>query len=325
MSAKLRAACSGLWPSHGAAATLLLALAALFPAPSRAQFDPLAEEDEEAETSAESNPEAAEDEASLEDEPELDAVAETELTESADSDLAAEGEALLAPESGGDLVLHAATGVGVGTLSFARPIAQGVQRLPATAFAALELALRAHAWPHDALSLETLLAYQTSIGLELQFDPLFGLPEEIDVRTQSFEVSAAPVLRLGEEDSGIALAFPVGFAFRSFVTEVHEFPVAGYGVGGPLLRAEFWLRLGELVRLRIGPEAQWIVIVDGPMRREGACCQGVAIGGQGVLEASVGPVFRVAFAYHESRAFVPLDYRFEDVVRYLTARIAGDL
>jgi hypothetical protein len=101
--------------------------------------------------------------------------------------------------------------------------------------------------------------------------------------------------------------------------------VQEYALGGPQLRAELWLKLGELVRLRIGPEAQWIVLIDGAMRGEGACCQGLAVGGQGLLEASVGPIFRVAFAYRESHAFVPLASRFEDVERMLTARIAGEL
>jgi hypothetical protein len=145
------------------------------------------------------------------------------------------------------------------------------------------------------------------------------------VRAQRVELSAAPVLRLSDADSGLALAFPIGFALRAFMPEVHEYPLKDYAVGGPQLRAELWLKLGALVRLRIGPEAQWIVLIDGPMRGQGACCQGVAVGGQGVLEASVGPIFRVAFAYRESHAFVPLASRFEDVERLLTARIAGEL
>jgi hypothetical protein len=106
---------------------------------------------------------------------------------------------------------------------------------------------------------------------------------------------------------------------------VTELPVESYALGGPLLRAELILPLGDPVRLRFGPEAQWIVLVDGSMREEGACCGGIAIGGQGALEASVGPVFRVAFAYRESHAFVPFTWRFKDVERFLTARIAGEL
>jgi len=117
------------------------------------------------------------------------------------------------------------------------------------------------------------------------------------------------------------LAFPIGFALRAFTPEVHEYPVKNYAFGGPQLRAELWLQLGELVRLRLGPEVQWIVLIDGPMRNE----EGIAAGAQGALEATVGPLFRVAFAYRETRSFVPLAPRFKDVERYLTARIAGEL
>jgi hypothetical protein len=308
-------------------AALLAALAlALAPhAPAHAQDDPLADEDLlETDTDTDTDPDPDSD-TDPDTDPDTDTDSDSDTDSDTDSAPDTAAEPAADPEPGRALLLHAAVGLGVGSLSFSRPIAQGVQTLPATAFAALEVALRLHAWPRAQLSLESLIAYQTSVGLELQLDPPFALPEELDVRTQRVELSTAPVLRLGAEDSGLALAFPIGFAFRSFVTEVHEFPVAGYAVGGPQLRAELLLRLGELVRLRIGPELQWIVIVDGPMRAQGACCQGLAVGAQGVLEASVGPVFRVAFAYHESHAFVPLDYRFNDVARYLTARVAGDL
>jgi hypothetical protein len=222
--------------------------------------------------------------------------------------------------------LHAAAGLGVGTLAFTLPTAQGVQRLPDTPFPAVELALRVHAVPRARVSLETLLAYQSSLGLELLLEPQFSLPERVDVRAHRLELSFAPVLRLFAKDGDVALAFPIGFAFHAFVPESHQYPtLAVHAFGGPQLRTELWLKLGELVRLRIGPELQWIVLVDGAMRGEGACCQGLAVGGQGVLEASVGPVFRVAFAYRESRTFVPVVSRFEGVERFLTARIAGEL
>ena len=46
----------------------------------------------------------------------------------------------------------------------------------------------------------------------------------------------------------------------------------------------------------------------------------------GALKAAVGPFFRVALAYRETRAFAPAGaWRFKSVERMLTARIAGEL
>lgn len=217
-------------------------------------------------------------------------------------------------------------GLGVGTLSFVRPTLEGTQRLSESPFAATELVLRSRAWPQERLALDLLLAYQTSLGFTLMVEPLFALPERIGVRAQRIELSAGPVIRLGASSRAPALAFPVGFAFRWFFPEVHQYTsVRAYELGGPQLRAELIIGLGDRVRLRVGPEAQWIVLIDPELRRQGACCSGLALGGQGAIEASVGEVLRIAFAYRESHAWVPGTARFEDAERFLTARIGGAL
>jgi hypothetical protein len=303
VSAALRASC----------AALALALFAPLSVRAQAADDPLAsDEGEEFEGAV----------PGTEQEPEPDPAEDTEASPDADAEGFSE-EPL--PTRRRAIALHAAVGLGVGTLSFTRPTSVGVQRLQDTAFAATEVAVRVHAFPADSFSFEVLLAYQTSVGLMLEFEPLFALPERIDVRAQRLELSGAPVLQLGGSDSRFTLAFPLGVVLRAFMPEVHEYPVEKYALAGPHLRAELWIRLGELVRLRIGPELQWIVLIDGAMRDQGACCQGVAAGGQGALEASIGPVFRVAFAYRETRSFVPAVSRFQDVERMLTARFAGEL
>jgi hypothetical protein len=198
--------------------------------------------------------------------------------------------------------------------------------LPDTAFAATELALQAHVWPKEELSLAVLLAYQTSLGLELRLPTLFGLPEDVSVRLHRVELSAAPVIALGESSGPLSLAFPVGLVFRSLVPEVHQYDVVTHDLGGLLVRGELWLELGPWVALRAGPELQWLVLVDQSLREEGACCQGVALGGQAALALNAGPTWRVALTYHESRAFVPAgDFRYRDIERLLIMRIAGEL
>jgi hypothetical protein len=224
------------------------------------------------------------------------------------------------------ITLQAAVGLGMGTLSFVQPTAAGTRKLPSSPFAATEIVLRTRIRPEAAFSLDVLLAYQTSVGFRLQLDPLFGLPEQIDVRAQRFEASVAPVIRLGSAPRDPALAFPLGFAFRSFAPDVHEFPLQSYKLGGPLARAELLLPLGEWVELRAGPEVQWLLLIDSNLRDAGACCQGIAIGGQGSIQANVGSAVRVALAYRQSHTFVPIGaWQFKDVERFLTLRIAGEL
>lgn len=224
------------------------------------------------------------------------------------------------------LKLHIGAGVGVGTLSFERPTPAGVQVLRETPFGAAELFVRTHIWPRAPLSLDVLLAYQSSFGLVMQLQPLFALPQHVDVRWQRGELSVAPVVRLGTASNALALAFPFGFAFQSLSPSVHAFSVKSFSLGGPNLRAELRMALGELVALRVGPEAQWIVLIDSRLRRDGACCQGFAVGAQAAIEARVGPIVRASIAYRQAHAFVPAGaWRFKNVERFLTARLSGEI
>ena len=68
---------------------------------------------------------------------------------------------------------------------------------------------------------------------------------------------------------------------RSFVPELHQFGLPNNLIAGPQLRIELVASLGDRVQLRIGPELQWLALVDDSLRDRGACCQGVAIGAQG--------------------------------------------
>lgn len=222
--------------------------------------------------------------------------------------------------------LRSAAGVGFGTLSYERPTGAGVETLAETPFGAADVLIGVHAWPDAALSLDTLLAYQTSIGMSLELGPLYGLPVRAAARFQRGELSFAPVLKLGEGTRALSLALPIGFVAQFFEPTVHHLSLERYSLGGPNARLELRAWLGERVSVRLGPEAQWIVHINGGLADEGACCQGFAIGGQGGIEAAVGPHFRASLAYRETRAFAPAGaWRFKSVERFLTARIAGEL
>lgn len=221
--------------------------------------------------------------------------------------------------------LYAAAGLGVGLLSFTRPTAVGVQHLPESSFAAAELLLRIHAWPHEAFSLETQLAYQTSLGMELEVRPFFALPERADVRVQRVELSVAPRLAFSKREQGVALAVPIGFALRSFFSEVHQYSVETHNLGSAFVRAEIIVPLGEGIALRGGPEAHWLMLVEPSLEREGAAGPGYGLGFQGAVQAAVGASFSVALAYHQLHSVIPAAARFEDTERFLTARFGGSL
>jgi hypothetical protein len=222
------------------------------------------------------------------------------------------------------VALQFAAGLGLGTLSFERPTEDGVQTLNETAFPAAELLVSVRAWPEQAFSLDVSFAYQTSLGLTLQLSPLFALPENLSVRTQRAELAAAPIMRLGGTSSRLSLALPMGLSIQSLAPEEHQYDMPSYLLGGPFVRPEARIELGEIVQLRAGPDLQWIVLLSESLRERGVCCQGIAFGGQGAIEASVGTHVSVALAYREMHAFAPGSRTsFQDVQRFLTARVAG--
>jgi hypothetical protein len=222
------------------------------------------------------------------------------------------------------LGFRASIALGMGTLSFTRPTAEGIQRLGETPFAAAGLDLALTFSPKQSFSFDVLFAYQSSIAFSLRLEPLFALPERVSVRYQRMELSLAPTFLLGDSPESLALAVPVGIAYRAFLAETHQYErLEQYVMAGPFLRAELLAWLGERVKLRLGPELQWIGYVEADFAGGSTCCQGIAAAGQGAIEARVGPIVSVALSYRESRAFVSSSRRFEDVERWLLAHVAG--
>ena len=229
------------------------------------------------------------------------------------------------PAAARALSLYAVAGLGVGSLSFTKPTAAGVQYLPESVFAAAEALMRVHVWPADAFSLEAQVAYQTSLGLELELRPLFALPERVPARVQRVEVSVGPRLALSSSKRGPAVSVPIGFAWRSFFPEVHYYTVKTHNLGSLFVRPELIVALGEQITLRGGPELHWLLLTEPSLEREGASGSGYALGFQAAVQASVGSTFSVSLAYHELHSVIPAAARFEDTERFLTARFGGGL
>lgn len=213
-------------------------------------------------------------------------------------------------------------GFGVGTLAFTRPASGGVQRLPTSPYAAMDMDVRSWLGARNAFSWGILARYHTSLGWALEHDNLFGLPETIATRSQALELSVAPTFRLSDHAH---LAFPIGAAMRWFMAKVHQYPLEPYTLGSLVVRAEAIVELTDNVTLRVGPEAHWILFVNQALEREGACCSGGAVGGQGSLQARLGQTFSLAVDYREVRSLIPVAARFSAVERVVTARMVGEL
>jgi hypothetical protein len=224
--------------------------------------------------------------------------------------------------------LQLAGGLGMGTRGLQRPTLTGVQRLSDAAFVAAEVALRVRAWPEESFALEALIHYQTSIGWRVDGVPAFALPNPVETRAERAEVSLAPVFRLGDSAGALQLAFPIGVSVRTFWPTVHDTIAPGYSLIGPMLRAELTVPLGQLLRVRVGPELMWIVAIDKAIRVDGVASQGGALGGTLTLEAPITGHLALEFCYRESHAFAPnaaSGRSFKDVERFATARLAGSL
>lgn len=313
-------------------ACVLGVLSSAVPRTARAQLD--LELEGEAEIDSESTFDA-EGEAAASDELDSEPAEIEESDETADEPAAAE-DLLVEPPAqeepaGGEpaaeraISLYMAAGLGVGSLTFTRPTATGEQHLPESPFAAVEALMRVHVWPTQTFSLEAQLAYQTSLGFALELPTLFGLPERVAARAQRVELSAGPRFSFSSDKRGLAVVAPIGFALRSLFPEQQYYSARAYNLGSVFVRPELIVPLGELITLRGGPELHWLMLIEPSLEREGASGSGYGIGLQAAVQASVGPTFSVALAYHQLQSVIPAAARFEDTERFLTVRFGGAL
>lgn len=222
------------------------------------------------------------------------------------------------------LQLIATAGFGIGSRAFQRPTFRGLQKLPDTPFAAALVSLRARVWPTRPLSMDVLLAYQTSLGLVIREQPLFGLPQDVNVRSSRLELSVAPTLRLGEGPSAISVAAALGFAMRDFWPVEDQYLTPKYTLAGPMARFELIVPIAGVAELRVGPEVHWMAWVDDRLRDDGVLSTGIAIGGQLSLRAPLSERLAIALDYREARAYASsVGPMFIDVERFVTAGLSG--
>jgi hypothetical protein len=94
---------------------------------------------------------------------------------------------------------------------------------------------------------------------------------------------------------------------------------------GPQARLELSTKLIGPVELRLGPEVQWITLIDQSLRIDGVYAQGVALGAEATLTVELSDVWSLALNYRESHALASSTRgtEFQDIERYMTLRASG--
>lgn len=220
-------------------------------------------------------------------------------------------------------------GAGAGTRAFVLPSATGVgtQALATSPFAAVALDLTVRIRPEQRVGVDVLASYHSSLAWMIEQKPLFALPQDIAVRSQRLELSLAPTLRLTQGEPSHALAFPLGFGLRSFWPRLGQFPVPAFSLGGPLLRVQLQLAFFRGLRVRVGPELQWLLLSSSTRPSAGVdALAGYALGIAAELDANIARSLQLGLGYRESRATLPTrSGALEDTERYVTVRLVGEL
>jgi hypothetical protein len=223
-------------------------------------------------------------------------------------------------------------GLGIGTRSYERPLDVQRQRLQTTPFLAADIALRVRRCVSDCPSahyaLDFLLRYQTSIAMRVEQPLFFALPSEVAARSSRLELSVAPIFRLGDRESSMSIAVPVGAMVRSLQAEHRDLPLPSYSLFGPHLRVEARLPLGRYFTLRAGPEAQWILVMGERLKDEGTQGSGVGLGVEAAVSVNLMRHFGLELSYRQAHALASGKAGradFEDIERFATLQLSGRL
>lgn len=166
------------------------------------------------------------------------------------------------------------------------------------------------------------LAYRTSVlGRVVDAEAGAGAAtSKTAVRSHNFEAGLRIGLQLGAAEHPVHVALFAGYDVRALAT-VAVLRVPRFSLHGPVLRLELELPLHAAnMRLRLGPEGQWISGISRALLDTSALTQpAFALGGFLQLQLPIDERFGLQLEYRESHAFagsrgVP---SFSDVERYL--------
>lgn len=201
------------------------------------------------------------------------------------------------------------------------PAEDGTRRLDTGWVPAVGLEVRT-SLRDERLSLDIAARYQTSLhtfGVQHTTDPnsqVLSLP----IRSHRFEMGVTPGWRFGDDARALGAGIFVGYGVRA-LGSVAELQVPRFTEHGPLLRLELDIPVvGEIVRLRIAPEASALVSITKEVRRLGATSAfGVALGGEARVTVKLADWLHVALDYRESHLLLSSSRagKVEDVERYV--------
>ena len=234
-------------------------------------------------------------------------------------------EALPAPEFVA-WSLRLSAGLGVGTRDFDLPRDGVIYQTRGGVFPAAELGFELDHLVSDDIIIGLHIRYQSSVGLRLVEHLTDGSTHTRDTRSLRLSLALTPKFRLDAKGRW-TLETPVGYGISDLHPAAHlETPA--FLLAGPYVRAELQLWLGEkLVRVRIGPEAQWIAQVGEELVARGVAKSGLGLGGVGAIAVALSPHWMIEAAYGEWRTWLDSSQpgSFEDVTRFITARLLGTL
>jgi hypothetical protein len=222
--------------------------------------------------------------------------------------------------------LRLAAGAGIGTRALDLPRDGVVYETRTRIFPAADLGFALEHELSTAVRLGLRARYLTSIGLRITEQHTGGSTHTQNLRSHRLELSLAPTFRLDARGRW-QLSAAIGYGGCDLRPEIH-LQTPGYGLAGPFLRVELQFPLGaDRVRLRLGPEAQWIVQVGRELTHEGFANSGLGAGGTAALEVVLGKRWIIEAAYSELHAWLdsPQPESLVDVSRFVTARLSGAL
>jgi hypothetical protein len=215
---------------------------------------------------------------------------------------------------------------GVGGRVFDLPMDGVVYRTDPGLFPVAGLGVELEHAASKRIHVSALGRYQSSIDLEIVELHTDGSAHPIDVRAHRLEAGLSLALRF--DDTGRwALALGASYGVLGFRPLLHQFTPA-FTLSGPLLRAQLQAPIVPgVLRLRVGPEGQWIVQVGRDLTERGMASSGVSLGGEAALELLLGHSIMIHAAYREAWSLIDSSQAqsFKDIARFVTAGVTGTL